>query len=128
MDGYLYENTINDFRDNFWRFSDDYCTVNTTTMTYINNPVQKAFDGSYLTLSMGTISTFSKGSTTWFRTYFLDFIPNFSALALSIISFATFIMSGFNNHEQSRAIIEKLYNEVEDSSVGERVDKRDVDA
>ena len=61
MEGYLYENTINDFRDNFWRFSDDYCTVNTTTMTYISNPVQMAFDGSYLTLSVGTIMTFSKG-------------------------------------------------------------------
>ena len=51
------------------------------------------------------------GTITWYRLTFSEFLASFSALALSVTSVASFVMSNYNKHTQNAAMLSSLYGE-----------------
>mmetsp|Transcript_22709 Transcript_22709/g.30296 ORF Transcript_22709/g.30296 Transcript_22709/m.30296 type:complete len:82 (+) Transcript_22709:153-398(+) len=45
----------------------------------------------------------------WYRIYFSDFLANFGALAISIVSAVRVVIASFNFHEKNVAMLDRLY-------------------
>ena len=57
------------------------------------------FDDTYLTVTLKPADSYRRVFYEWYRVYFKEYVGIFAGQALSLISFAAFIMSGIHRHD-----------------------------
>ena len=86
--------------------------------------VKTKFFEIYGTVKLKPAQDIMKENTIWYRLTFSEYLATFSALAISYMSIARFIMSNYNEYTQNEAMLSSLYGE---SSASERATSmRDV--
>mmetsp|Transcript_42394 Transcript_42394/g.55892 ORF Transcript_42394/g.55892 Transcript_42394/m.55892 type:complete len:156 (-) Transcript_42394:477-944(-) len=120
--GQVSDSITNTLNDNFFYSSFDK-VVNTTSMSVIEAKDQEDKAKFYAKYSIGGELISKKSRTIWYCTGFLEFLATFGGLATSVLAGASVLVTSFESHEQSRAMLLRLYWHAE----GEERVKKDSD-
>lgn len=105
---------MNEFQESFFYQSSD----NIVNTTWIKVEQEKNLAGNlnyYAMYSLGGEPTQERSRIIWYRINIWGFLSSFGGLVTSIFGIASAIMSSFNNYEENKAMLSRLYGHSEDT-------------
>ena len=72
---------------------------------------RKYFFDEYAKIELSAEQSIEYVTYTWYRTYFVDFLSSFGALAISMISATRIIMSIYQGHIKNKSMLKSLYGQ-----------------